>query len=289
MVKPPFSVRQNPERQEKFVALRKGIPDGLRPSLLKWTMFQYTGVEQVISLGVYEHQVGLLERLTDITVLPDDHRNSPLWLKSALSSDDELHLDAVDVALRSANRSEAWELETYLRDARSAYRVKSYEEDKYELQDRQSEEMSQLIDNEANQPGKAASHLRAAWSKCFGRKPQTNEACFEAVKAIEIAAKPVITPNDQNATLGKMRSAIRAKPEKWETDSDFDGSVETVLAMMDMVWEGHLRHGDESAPLEVSQEAAEMTVQTAVLLVSWFRSGRIRLRSNVSTDSKNIK
>ena len=101
---------------------------------------------------------------------------------------------------------------------------------------------------------------------------------MEAVKSIEIAAKPVVTPNDPNATLGKMCAAIRGKPDKWETDSEFDGSVETVLAMMDMVWKGHLRHGDESAPLQVSQEAAEMTVQTAVLLVSWFRSGRIRLK-----------
>ena len=79
-----------------------------------------------------------------------------------------------------------------------------------------------------------------------------------------------------------MYSAIRDKPEKWETDSEFDGSVETILGMMDMVWKGHYRHGDESAPLEMSQEAAEMTVQTAVLLVSWFRSGRIRLRSHVT-------
>ena len=87
----------------------------------------------------------------------------------------------------------------------------------------------------------------------------------------------MITPNDPRATLGKMCAAMRQKPEKWETDSEFDGSVQTVVAMMDMVWKGHLRHGDESAPLEVPQEAAEMTVQTAVLLVSWFRSERIRL------------
>ena len=75
-----------------------------------------------------------------------------------------------------------------------------------------------------------------------------------------------------------MIGAIRLKPEKWETDSAFDGSVQTVLAMMDMVWKGQLRHGDEDALLEASQEAAEMTVQMAVLLVSWFRSGRIRLK-----------
>ena len=88
----------------------------------------------------------------------------------------------------------------------------------------------------------------------------------------------MVIPDDPEPTLGKMCSAVRAKPEKWETDSTFVGGVQTVLAMMDMVWKGHLRHGDEDAPLEVPQEAAEMTVQTAVLLVSWFRSGRIRLK-----------
>ena len=88
----------------------------------------------------------------------------------------------------------------------------------------------------------------------------------------------MVIPDAPEPTLGKMCSAVRDKPEKWETDSAFDGSVQTILGMMDMVWKGHLRHGKESAPLELSQEAAEMTVQTAVLLVSWFRSGRIRLK-----------
>ena len=70
---------------------------------------------------------------------------------------------------------------------------------------------------------------------------------------------------------------------KWETASEFDGSHETLLSMMRLVWNrGHYRHGDESVPLEVSRASAEMTVQTAVLLVSWFRLGRIWLRSPVS-------
>ena len=153
MVKPPFSIRLNPERQEEFVALRKGIPSGLRPSLLRWTMFRYAGSDDVGYLGVYEYLLGLLERLTDKIVLPDGHRDSRRLLRDALSSDDELHLDAVDVALRFAGRRESAELESYLRDARSAYCVKQHDDDKYELQNRQSEEMSRLIDNEANQPG----------------------------------------------------------------------------------------------------------------------------------------
>ena len=35
-------------------------------------------------------------------------------------------------------------------------------------------------------------------------------------------------------------------PRSGETDSEFGGSVETILAMMDMVWQGHYRHGDKT-------------------------------------------
>ena len=62
----------------------------------------------------------------------------------------------------------------------------------------------------------------------------------------------MVIPDELEPTLGKMCRAVRDKPEKWETDSGFDGSVQTILGMMDMVWKGHLRHGKESAPLEVS-------------------------------------
>ncbi|MXZ94965.1 MAG: hypothetical protein F4Y99_03455 [Acidimicrobiaceae bacterium] len=196
----------------------------------------------------------------------------------SLAADDELLLDAADVALTWASEHEVALLTTYLAQARSTYGIGVDEDGDYMIQLRQPEELSSLIEAEATQPGRQAEHLQIAWAKCFGLHPDLNEACTEAVKAIEVAAKPVVTPDDPLATLGKMCGAIRDKPEKWETDSGFDGSVQTMLAMMDLVWKGQLRHGDEDAPLEASQEAAEMTVQTAVLLVSWFRSGRIRLK-----------
>ena len=41
VVRPPFSVRQNPERLDEFHALHEGVPAGLRPSLLSWTKMRY--------------------------------------------------------------------------------------------------------------------------------------------------------------------------------------------------------------------------------------------------------
>lgn len=283
MVKPPFSKRQNPEELEAFHALQEGVPEGLLPSLRDWTVSKYTfrptGRSFYTQPVVSNEKLRLLERRTDRQIMPDYDRRDPIEFRDQLTADRMLLLDAADMALSWVDRGAAAELESFLVDARSMYCVREDEHGNYELQNRHPEEMSALIDHETNQPGRAAQHLRGAWSKCFGRDPDTNEACMEAVKAIEVAGVSEVIPDDPAPTLGKMCAAIRLKPEKWETDSEFDGSVATVLALMDMVWKGHYRHGDETAPLEVSQEAAEMTVQTAVLLVSWFRTGRIRLKS----------
>ena len=271
----PLSVRQNPERLEEFYALNEGVADGLRPSLLSWTLERYSSFGGAIT---DERRVGHLERTINRDLMPGSNRMNLADLGQGLAADDELLLDAADVALTWASDHEAALLEAFFVEARSTYSIGVDEDDVYMIQLRQPEELSRLIETEATQPGRQAEHLRIAWGKCFGLHPDLNEACTEAVKAIEVAVKPVVTPDDPLATLGKMIGAIRLKLDKWETDSAFDGSVQTVLAMMDMVWKGQLRHGDEDAPLEVSQEAAEMTVQTAVLLVSWFRSGRIRLK-----------
>ena len=274
VVRPPLSVRQNPERLDEFQALHEGVSAGLRPSLLSWTKMRCASYGPTFA---NEAKVGHLERTINHEVVGGNRKLLP-ELEKSLAVDDDLLLDAADVALTWASAHEVALLEAFFVEARSTYGIGVDEDDVYMIQLRQPEELSRLIEAEATQPGRPAEHLRIAWSRCFGLHSDLNEACTEVVKAIEVAAKPVVTPDDPLATLGKMIGAIRLKPEKWETDSGFGGSVQTVLAMMDMVWKGQLRHGDEDAPLEVSQEAAEMTVQTAVLLVSWFRSNRIRLK-----------
>ena len=279
VVKPPFSIRQDPAQHEEFFALQTGISEGLQPLLRSWAIKMYSDSERG---GIRLAKLTNLELLIDQQITPDGLRSSDILFSDALTKDRTLLLNAIDVALRWADDTDAGILERFLVKARSEYCVGHDENGDYEIQLRQSQEMTALIETEANQPGRAAEHLRNAWSKCFGRSPDTNEACIEAVKAIEVVAKPVVSPNNSITTLGTLHRDMKADLSKWETDSEFNGSVETILSMMEMVWKGHLRHGDESVPSEVSQEAAEMTVQTAVLLVSWFRSGRIRLRSHVS-------
>ena len=150
----------------------------------------------------------------------------------------------------------------------------------YEIQRRQSEEMRQLADHALSYEHQASEYVRRALSKCFGRDPEPRVACQEAVSAVEAAAKPVVIPDNDRATLRNICDALKAKPSKWETDSTLDSSVEAVIHMMELVWnKGRFRHGDETEPIEVPQAMAEMTIQTAVVLVTWFLSARIRLRT----------
>ena len=283
MSEPLFSERHDPEKREQYHNLNEGIPDFLFPSLLDWTIEHYR--RSLFGKRTPDRQMILrLERKTRRT-LPSrakDHLNE---LERVFRLDDALLLSAIDLVLRDMRHytfedRTPEELQNILEEAASVYCVGKDGDDNFQLQFRQPEELTRLIQTETDQPGRASAHLRRAWSKCYSLTPDTNDACSEAVKAIEVVAKSVVIPNDPKATLGKMCKALHDKPEKWVIDSELGCDVETVLDMMELVWnDGRFRHGDEDAPFEVSQEAAEMTVDTALILVSWFRSGWIRMKS----------
>ena len=59
VVRPPLSVRQNPERLDEFQALHEGVSAGLRPSLLSWTKMRYASYGPTFA---DEAKVGHLER-----------------------------------------------------------------------------------------------------------------------------------------------------------------------------------------------------------------------------------
>ena len=285
MVKPPFSERHDPERRQQFDRLHEGIPDFLFPSVVDWTLEHFLSGMQVID----QQMILRLERRIR-RALPPPAKHDLNALVREFQDDDDLLLDAIDFVLNQDSNYGGYasystrELESILEEAGSVYCVGQDEDGDSQLQFRQSEEMTELFHTEADQPGRAADHLRRAWSKCFRVDPDLNGACGDAVSAVEAAAKPWISPKNSRTTLSSLLREMKPDSKgqadyKWETDSEFDASHETVLSMMRLVWnKGHYRHGDADIPLEVSQESAEMTVQTAVLLVSWFRSGRISSR-----------
>lgn len=123
---------------------------------------------------------------------------------------------------------------------------------------------------------RAHRHLVEAWNRLSGRQPDASGAYREAVRAVEAAAKPVVLPSADRATLGTMITAMRDKPEKWEVTL---GAVDDVRRMMQLVWTNQLdRHGtdDESTPLNVTLEQADMAVHLCLSLVRTFVGGHLR-------------
>ena len=83
-------------------------------------------------------------------------------------------------------------------------------EGRCELQRRVGPAVGQL----ACQDGRAAplKHLAPAWREVHGRNPSPSEAYREAVRAVESVAIPVVSPNNQRATLGTVIADVKQKP-----------------------------------------------------------------------------
>ncbi|MYB09745.1 MAG: hypothetical protein F4Y28_07175 [Acidimicrobiia bacterium] len=261
MHRPPLSKRNNPQQIEEYFELQEELSLPLKLSLL----------EYVSSYFRSEDILRQFERRNDL-VLP---RNRSDMLE-VLRKNDSVLLDAVDYLLGEHYDWE--EVKGFLDDSRSIYDVGRDEQGRFQLHRRQPPELSVLVETALTSRGRAYDHLRRAVSYAFGRDSQPNDACFESTKALEVVAKPILTPNDQKATLGRMIAAVEAKPSKWITDFDANDhqDINSVVEMLKLVWETQLRHGDTDDPLEVPPKRAEMIVHLAVLLVHWFSSGRIR-------------
>ena len=275
ITKPPFSIRYNPQRAQEYQMCNEAIPEGLKNSLRAWAEQQY-GDKPSGNHLVSRNRLLTLERKLRLQLVEDDNTRLDDLL-NAFATNEIFFVNALEIALQWANERSAKRLDIYLLEGGSHYCVATDEHGNYEFQRRQSEEMSQLADHALSFEHRASEHLRRALSKCFGRDPEPRVACTEAVNAVEAAAKPVVIPRNNRATLSDICKAVDAKPSKWETDSTLDTSVETVLRMMELVWnKGRFRHGNIKEPIEVPQAMAEMNVQAAVVLVTWFLSGHIR-------------
>ena len=279
MVHPLFSQRQDQASVEEFLVLREGVPPGLSLSLVEFALGYFFYSSAMHGRGPNNDVFAAFARRSD-QILPTGRTA----FRKGLGGDAVLLLDVVDFLLISKITDSVnatphlAELSTILKESRSAYTIGKNSDGRFQLQQRQPDELSQVAAAAISEGGRAGEHLRNAWSKAFATDCDPNSACDEAVKAIEIAAKQTVSSRNTRATLGTMISNMRDAPTKWTTDSASENDVTTMISMMEMIWKGHYRHGDESQPIEVSPEGAQMVVQQASLLVHWFQSGRIRLQ-----------
>lgn len=124
-----------------------------------------------------------------------------------------------------------------------------------------------------NDSDHAGEVLTGAWRAAFGVSPDPSKAYGLAIKAVETAAKPQVSPKDDVATLGKMRGVLR--DQKWGlplAQQDDEGLI--LREMVSALWTGQTdRHGSDGPLVTPTQEQAETAIMLAVPLVHWFSSG----------------
>ena len=133
---------------------------------------------------------------------------------------------------------------------------------------------------------KASQYMQEAWALAFGRDPNLSDAWGKAIKAIETLLKPIVSPSDNKATLGKMISVLRQSPDKWECklpDREYKANGETNVKPGIEVFIDALatigyqpdRHGSDR-PQDVDEATARSVLFLATTVVGWLRDGILR-------------
>jgi hypothetical protein len=168
------------------------------------------------------------------------------------------------------------ELGRMLTDGGSVWEV-SMVDDEFALTRRDLGLAKEAITATASQSQQAHDFLVAAWNAIAVRHPNANEAYDKAVKAVEAAAQPIVSPKHAKATLGTIIGDIKAKPTKWTITF---GSIDTVIGMCQAIWTNHLRHGTDPRPrTDHTVEEADEALYLAITLVRLFAGGHVRAGS----------
>ena len=275
----PFSIRRDSQSVQQYQELYEGVPAWMVQAAVDWASFFFVTLDAFGRHAGYRIEV--LQAAEQYLRFPLNWRQGP---EAALSSllqllnNNDKGPDLLDFCLQMCQDVEiANQLELTLAMSGSAYTVQRDPNGQHRLESRVNETLRDMAGEAMAPPDRVSEYLRRAWRSLYGRDPDPSAAHRDAVRALEAAARPILTPNDPKATLGKMIKAVADRPAKWAVAI---GEVGTVLMMLQTVWEAqHDRHGTNEAnrPANVIQQEADAALHFTVTLVHLFRSKAIRL------------
>lgn len=128
--------------------------------------------------------------------------------------------------------------------------------------------------------------MQEAWALAFGREPNLSDAWGRAIKAVETLLKPIVSPSDVRATLGKMISALRQAPDRWECklpdrvynvngEINSKRGIEVFIDVLATIGYQPDRHGSDQ-PQDVDEATARSVVFLATTVVGWLRDRTLR-------------
>lgn len=275
----PLSVNSTNEIAS-YDALHDGIPSWIRVPFWEWVVacFYDNGYRPVNKYDTGRLDSSLI-KLIGISLRFDFENSSNSYdgylgadrLETEIKAIDR-PLDIADFLLAYASFPDEKELEAILLFGGSKWKV-GERAGFPGLELRVPEGVSTAADDIIARPGNAGRRLAAAWEKLYGIKPDYSEAYSQAIKAVEDAVLPVVTPNDKVGTLGKAITVL--ENQKWTLNlaksSEKAPPSEVLVKMLRMLWVGEPdRHGGNTEGTEATFEESVLAVSIAVAVVNMF-------------------
>lgn len=258
--------------------LHEGIPAHLLDALRSWVSGQFPSG----NAGLAQSQLTDIEVSCHVYLGSKTGKGKFNRLMDKAETEPREFLTVLDylVSIRDTGSSHIWALDDTLYRGGSLWRVATAGDTPH-LERRVGETMMSLGEQAMSPPTRAAKLLRSAWINAYGLNPQPSKAFFDAVKAVESVAKPVISPDDKGAHLGRMSNYVRDHEHEFTVllEPVQGSAVAYFNEMLKLLWRSEFdRHGqdDEDVPIEVSREQAEAGVGLATVLVQWFNDGVFR-------------
>ena len=280
----PLSVRRN--QRDDFGPI-DGVPTFMRRSINKWITNTIEWVAHDGQLPLVT-QIALELRIDELGDYIDNFhpgdaiiaciQNSSVW---GNTYDEPRALDVIDWLL-GRGFGHAQSLEHILKSTGHVLRVSP---DGNRLVERIEPTLWHEYEQVTQPDDKASQYMQEAWIFAFGRDPNLSDAWDRAVKAIEVLLKPIVSPSDNKATLGKMISTLRQSPDKWECklpDREYKANgktkvkpgIEVFIDALATIGYQPDRHGSDQ-PQDVDEAIARSVLFLATTVVGWLRDGTL--------------
>ncbi len=273
----PFGLTE--DETDRYKVLVEGVPTRMREPIIAWMKHLLAGEHDRLQNARTRH----LEMLTDVRmgVQEDVYAKWSDYTELVLRKmEADSLLRVVDAALSSEwYGTRAKELDEILQLSRSKWTVGT-RMGKSGLVAREPEGVQDMVEQTIADAGTAGQILARAWGKVHAFTPDDSGAYADAVRAVETTAKPLIEPNNNEATLGSMAAVMRNHGD-WRLplrEHQHAPTAEMLVNMMRSLYRGHIdRHGRDDYR-DVTHEEARAGVALAATLVSWFSSGAVQRR-----------
>lgn len=270
------------EEVEQFLSIQTGIPQRARDALAVWVTDYKTNGDAVDTEQFIRFQTasGIDTAFTHQDWARVD--NVRRWFRE-LSERTMVYFIDFTLSGYKISRGSSYvpdlveKLEGILYNAGAGWTI-GEKQGRYGLVERVPAGVAVVVDLVLSTQDKASEMLRRAWNKAYGVTRSPSDAYHDAVKAVEILANPLISPNDADATLGKDINVLRTQAHKWcfvMAGSKHATAVEHLLSALQLLWHSQSdRHGKDDYQ-DVSEDEAKAAVLLASSIIGWLSQGAL--------------